>query len=401
MHIANLWPLARLDARAEPDGPSAARAAAFGLAAAMHASIREVPRERWEALAPGSAFGWAFHAACEDAAPRGFELSHLTVSSGDALWAAAPVFRVPYRVDMSFGPAVQAIGTWIHRRAPRLVSVPMIGLGSPLSDTCELRVAAGLDAGQRAAAVRAVLDTLVRSARERKIDLVAIKDATPELDTWVGPHLAETGFSRVPSLPVATLDVPFRSLDEYFESLSASMRSDLRRKQRQSKNSVTLESVASAAGLEAELSAMSEETHRRGAGDYGGFDTLSPGYVPRVMEAGQGTARLRLGRVDGRLASFSLFFVEPGRVVAQQIGMHYPLARDHNLYFLHWLDLVGFCIAQGIPRLEFGQTSYAVKRRLGCRLEPRWAYVRHRVDAINRVVKWIVPRASFGGSEPA
>ncbi len=399
MLIANLLPLPRLDARAEPHHPPAARALAP--TAAVHASIREVPRERWEAMAPGSAFGWAFHAACENAAPQGFGLSHLTVSSGDALWAAVPVFRVPYRVDMSFGSRMQAVGNWIYRRAPRLVSVPMIGLGSPLSDACELRIAAGLDAGQRATAVRAVLDMIVKTARERKIDLIAIKDATPELDSWLQPHLAETGFSRLPSLPVATLDVPFRSLDEYFESLSASMRSDLRRKQRQSKDSVTLETVVSAAGLEAELSAMSEETHRHGAGDYGGFDTLSPGYVPRVLEAGEGTARLRLGRVNGRLASFSLFFVEPGRVVAQQIGMHYPLARDHNLYFLHWLDLVGFCIAERIPRLEFGQTSYAVKRRLGCRLEPRWAYVRHRIDAINRVVRWVVPRVSFGSSEPA
>ncbi len=60
------------------------------------------------------------------------------------------------------------------------------------------------------------------------VRVLALKDVTDDDSHWAKGILKKHQFSAIPSLPVATLDLPFSSMDEYLASLSANMRKDLR-----------------------------------------------------------------------------------------------------------------------------------------------------------------------------
>jgi hypothetical protein len=106
-----------------------------------------------------------------------------------------------------------------------------------------------------------------------------------------------------------------------------------------------------------------------------------------------------LGWVGNELASFSLFLLDPDCAYAYRIGMRYPLAREHNLYFLNWMMMVRMCIDHGIRRLEMGQTCYLQKQRLGCRVERSWVYLRHQSPPINAIMKRLAPLVGFDQME--
>ncbi len=91
-----------------------------------------------------------------------------------------------------------------------------------------------------------------------------------------------------------------------------------------------------------------------------------------------GTAQLMLCRVEGKLATFNIFLIEPDRIIGKYVGMRYPLAREHNLYFVNWMATARLAMERGIPWLQTGHTSYQQKVRLGCKLKRSWVYFKYR-----------------------
>jgi hypothetical protein len=111
-------------------------------------------------------------------------------------------------------------------------------------------------------------------------------------------------------------------------------------------------------------------------------------------------AQLMLCWQDEELLSFQLFLVGHKRVLAKQIGMKYPQARELNLYFVNWLKLIEFAIEHRIPCVEMGATTYATKILFGGYLERRWLHFRFRSGLWNRVVDPLVPLFDFEKNDP-
>ena len=80
--------------------------------------------------------------------------------------------------------------------------------------------------------------------------------------------------------------------------------------------------------------------------------------------------------------------------------MRYPLAREHNIYFLTWMMMVRRCIEMRIPWLQMGQTTYVQKVRLGCKLKRSWVYFKHLNPLINAAFKLAGPRIAFDQMDP-
>lgn len=358
-----------------------------------------MPRAAWERLAPGRAEGWAYFGACERAMPDGFTASAMGAYAGDRLLAAAPLFRTDYRLDLSLEGVLKPAAAWLHRTAPSLVTVPVLGMGSPLTEECPLLLDPALAPAERADAVRTLLEGLEAQAAAKAIPLLALKDLTDRDATWAGSLLAAAGFTRVATLPVATLYLPFRSEGEYLASLSPSMRSDLRKKMRQAAG-VHIEIRDGIEGLEDEIAALFAETKANRKADYGAFDEVPESYFSEVMQAMPGKAQLMLARVDGTLASFNIYLLDRERLIAKYIGMRYPLARRHNLYFVNWMATVRLCIERGIPWLQTGHTSYRQKVRLGCRLKRSWVCFKYRHPLINPLFRLIGPMMAFDRMDP-
>jgi predicted N-acyltransferase len=362
-------------------------------------SITGIAREDWDRLFPDHAEGWDYFRACEQAVPEGFEASAMTAYSGASLVAAVPLFRTDYRLDLSLEGALKPALEWVHRNASKLVAVPVLGMGSPLTEECPIGFPPGLKVHERVAAFEALLRGMSDHAAENKIPLLALKDITDCDAMWAAEPLERLGFTGVATLPLATLHLPFKSEDEYLASLSPSMRSDLRKKMRRASN-VKFEFRDSIADIEDEIAALFEETRANSKVDYGSFDEVPATYFREVMRNCPGKADVMLASVDGQLVSFNISLAEPGRLLAKYIGMRYPAAREHNLYFLNWMAMVRHCIERGIPWMQVGHTSYRQKTRLGCKLKRSWIYFKHRNLLINPLFKAFGPKMAFDKMDP-
>ena len=138
---------------------------------------------------------------------------------------------------------------------------------------------------------------------------------------------------------MAVLDLPFKTEAEYIASLSANMRSNLRRKLKLAAK-VQVEICTDITKVEAELLALRRHTQENAKANYGDFEELAPGYFRAVMEQLGDDARLLLYRVEGELIGFSLVLLGAHELIYKYTGMRYPAATDHGVYFLNWMVMV-------------------------------------------------------------
>jgi Acetyltransferase (GNAT) domain len=392
-------------ANAEPNaGSRAARSPTVETGQpALHAralpGVRSISRDVWSSLFPGDAEGWDYYVACETSPPPAFSFAAIAVTSGDRILAAAPTFRVTYRLDTSIQGAWRPLGEWMQRHVPRLVNLPLVGLGSPLADRCHVGFAPDLSAAGRREAMRALLDGLDAYAASDNVSILAIKDLTQETLAYAEAALKAGRFTCVSSLPVAILDLAFESEEAYLASLSAATRKDIRRKLKGAKE-VRVERRSTIAGIEQEIVALYDETRHQSEFDYGDFEKLSPDYFRDVLANLGDRSIVMLYWLGERLIGFNLLLIGADRVIDKFIGMRYPLAREHNLYVLSWMTNVRFCLERGITKLQTGQTAYAAKLRFGSRLEKSWMCFKHRGRVINSIFRTFGPLLAFDRMDP-
>ena len=361
--------------------------------------VGAIPEQDWHRFFPGDAEAWAYYRAIEASPPPGFSFEAIGVRRGNILVAAAPLFRVTYRLDTPLQGRWRPIGDWLFRHAPRLVGLPVMGLGSPMADRCHLGLDPDLTLDERTLVIAALLDGLDRYATAERVPLLAIKDLIEAQAETLHGAIAKAGFSRIAGLPVCVLDLPFASENEYIQSLSANNRSTLRRKIK-SAAKVDVAIVRSIEGMEDELFDLYEETRRNSRFDYGDFEQLTPAYFRDVVTALGEKAAVITCRVGGRLLAFKLMFIEDTRVIDKYWGMRYPVGRDHNLFFVAWIEAVRFCLSNGKTSLQSGQTAYAQKVKLGSHLDKLWVYFRHRGRVANWIFQKFAPLIAFDKMDP-
>jgi hypothetical protein len=361
-------------------------------------SVGDIPRADWERLLPGEPENWDFYSAAGAVPPPGFKLGAIAAYSRGKIVAAAPLFRTRYRIDTPLQGRLRQLSDWIYERWPRLLSFLVIGIGSPMSDNCALGFASGLTEADCALIFDSLLQHLGVLARSSRSALIAVKSLDRSAEVLEEP-LSRNGYKCVTSVPLAMLDLPYRSLDHYLDSLPRKTGSYLRRKMRSAKD-VRIEYRSSISGLEAQIAELFANTLKQSKVDYGDFEKLDPDYFPTVVHGMGDRARLMLCWQGDELLSFQLFLVGRDRVLAKQIGMRYPQARDLNLYFVNWLKLIEFAIEHRIPSVEMGATTYATKLLFGGYLERRWLHFRFRGALPNRVLEPVAPLFDFEKNDP-
>lgn len=364
----------------------------------IYPSIAGVPRADWERMLPGEPESWDYYRAVEDVPPSAFKLGAVAALDGDQVVAAAPLFRVAYRIDTPLQGRLRQIGQWVFERVPRLVSLPVIGMGSPMSDNCTIGFAPGLSDAQRNQAFDAMLARIEAAAAEEKSALIAVKSVDEQAEK-LQPSFAAHGYNRVTSVPLVMLELPFESLEAYLASLPGKTRGYLKRKMRAGAQ-VRTEYRTSLDGLEMQVFGMFQDTLKQSKVDYGEFEQLAPDYFPRVLAGLGERAQLALSWHGQDLIGFQLSLIGERRIVTKHIGMTYPQAREFNLYFLNWMQLIEFAIGRGIPSVEMGATTYATKLLFGGQLARRWLYFRFRGEIANRVLRPLAPLFDFERNDP-
>jgi len=361
--------------------------------ATLHSSIEAIPREVWDGMLAGDSESYEFYRAIEPTPPPGFRLGAISVSKGDRKLAVAPIFQVNYRLDTPLQGGLRRITNWVHTRMPGLMSLSVIGIGSPMSDNCTIGFLPELDSGERALVFGAMLDRLKQEARAHRISLLAIK-GLGRLARELGQILGEHGYLHATTVPVAMLPLPFDTFDAWLNSLPKKERIYFRKKLKSAAD-LRIEYRTSIKGLEPQIVALFEATLAQSNVDYGDFEKLDAGYFSNVVDClGEGMQMMLCWKGD-ELISFQLCLIGRDCIINKQLGMKYPEAREHNLFFVNWLMLVRYAIEKGVGLIEMGATTYATKLLFGGHLERRWLYFRCRWKIATAVIKPFLRFADF------
>jgi predicted N-acyltransferase len=369
------------------------------LSARYYTSVQTAGEAAWNRLLPGKGEDWAYLAALETVPPPGFKLGAMLTERAGALAAVAPVFRTSYRFDTSFQGRLRQATDRLYRAVPKAVSMDMLSLGSPLADASLIGFAPELDTAARADALNRMLQSLEDEARREGVPLVAAK-GLDDAEAAIFDHLfAQRGYRRVTTLPNVVLDLPFASVEEYLASLQEGTARYLKRKWR-SASKIRIEYRTSIGDVQHRVNELYRATLAQSRWDYGAFGPLHPDYFETVLREQKDRARLMLCWSGDELLSFQLFLAGQDAVPAKGIGMSYPKAREHNLYFINWKEMIEFCIARGIPRISMAGTTYATKLMMGGRLCRQHVYFRFTSDLLNRLLPHLAPMFDFEANDP-
>lgn len=361
--------------------------------------IADIPAPDWDACLPDEVENHAYYVACEGLSDLRFKMGAVRVFSGNSTLAVAPFICLDYRLHTSLKGLARATTDRLIRLTPKLLTLRALALGSPFAERCHLGVAAGLSAKDQQMAVTLLMQTLTVHGQSVGAGLVGIKDLAAPDEAVHASSLRQLGFARMASLPVAITDLPYQTLDNYLASLSTKLREHMRRRNRR-RAAVRFELRENILGLEAEIHALYCSTQAQSGEDYGDMEHLPPDYFGAVQRALPGRALFALYWVGPTLVAFNLLLIEKNRVIDKYLGMKYPVAREHNLYYLRWMDAVNYCISHNIGCLQDGQTAYREKLRLGARLVPSGIWFKHKNPFINFLLRKFSPFLAFDRADP-
>ncbi len=348
-------------------------------------SIHRISRTDWAQLESDELEGFDYYAAIEDAELPGIEPRYYMIRHGQRLVAVAPGYRHQIKLN-------QVLDGWPRRLLGRL-TVPILAVGSPVTETCSIACAADWLA-RTPELVRALSAELRRQSRLEGAWLYLFKDVAEECRS-LHVTLEHLGFSRVAGMPRTFLPLPYAALDGYFASLGRVTRKGLKRKLN-TRSDLRIEARQhQVEDVLDRMLALYDDTVARSGEE---IEPLTAQYFRAVMATLGERATCYLFWSGETLIGFNLLLGNSARQIDKVFACDGVLAREHNLYHRSWLAHVQRCIALGIPAFEASQAAYGEKLRLGCRLLANDHYVRHRNALVSRLLGWIVRRMGLNQS---
>ena len=356
----------------------------------IHEDIRRIPAAEWDGLVPPGD-GLARHrfvALCQESGVEEARYTHVVVRRGGRPVAVAPLFRMEVSLDLLSGSGLRRVARWGRTVRPGFLRVPVLFCGTPVSlGQSHLRAADGVDRREIAGEVAAVMEEI---AEREGIDLLCIKElADSEANEWRG--FEEHGFRRFPSLPYAVLDLRWESLAEYAADLRSGYRRQLRATLALRDEGFDVRRVADPAAFMGETyrlygNVIERAEHR--------LETLGERFFGLVAERYAGELDLLAVERAGRPVATALVLRDGDAYRFLLAGLDYERG-GARAYPLLLVEVLWEAILRGAETLHLGQTSEALKTRLGARLEPRHLLVRHRGGMGRRVIDaagpWLFP----------
>ena len=350
-------------------------------------SLAEVSRASWDGLFANLPERYDYLAAVEAAGLPGFRWRYVLVSEGEALLAAAPAFLTEYGLETTLAGAGRRVMERLRRVAPGALTLRLACIGSPCATTASLGFAPGLAEPQRPAVLRQLLEAFEGEALKQGCGLFALKDvAAPDravMDVAAGP----LGYRAIASLPIASLDIDFATLDDYLGRLSSSARKDMRRKLRALAH-IRIELRSNIDDVLARVMALYEETRARAEMS---FEHLTADYFSGVPRQMGDRAFWVLYFQDDALLGANLLLQDGAILLDKYFLMDAERGRPLNLYFLSWFTNVRLCLERGLTCYQSGQAAYDNKLRLGSRLTRTSIYFRHRNRVVNGAMQLLAP----------
>jgi hypothetical protein len=286
--------------------------------------------------------------------------------------------------------AIQAV----RRCRPGALRVPVLFCGLPVSfgQPC-LRLAPW--AG-REAVCRALAETMEHIAGATATPLLCLKEFDPDGAAPVEP-VCRHGFFRALSLPSCSLPLGWGSFSSYLRAMTAGYRRQVRSTWRARKAAGLrirlLDGFAREGGA---IFALYEQVIRRAPFR---LETLNRAFLDGLDTGLGNQSRAILVEREGRLLAAAVMLFTPGVATFLLAGLDYGASRQWQVYQNLLMEVVAEAIGSGAARLELGQTSYALKSRMGAVEVPRFLFLRHRHSVgqflLRRSARFLFPEQDY------
>ena len=320
--------------------------------------------------------------------PDGFGPLH-TAGHGHEVPAFVARFNLLTSADAELKQRVRALP--LYKRWAKLLSPQAAFVGTTVSEYALLpRQAPARD-----------LPLLWRKSWGHKHALLIVKDipsVSPLLSARenaradeLAAACVEQGFLLLEGQALAYVPIDFPDVAGYLASLTAGRRKNLRRKLR-SLDALDVDRVNTGSSVfddERVIDAYYALYVAVHAQSEVQFDRLTRSFVAAVLRDPDSagvvfTYRLRVDP-DASLIGWNLCYVVGGKLIDKYIGLAYPVARDHNLYFVSWVLNLEFAVERGLSHYVAGWTDPQVKAQLGA----RFTFTRHAVYIRNPLLRAI------------
>jgi predicted N-acyltransferase len=353
------------------------------MTAALPLRIRQVARlddvsaEEWDGVAAPRDVQTThrFVKLCQDSGIEGADYRHLLAYGADGgLVAVATLSHMTVSLDLLSPRSVRAAIRGLRRVRPGLLRLPVVIGGLPVSfgRSC-LAIRSCVDAETVVAAIAGAAEGF---AVEKGASLVCFKEFTPEEDQRLG-SLVRRGYVRAASLPSCSVaELSWPSFGAYLAAMRAGYRRQaLATLRRREAAHLTVRTVDDFGEWCPRLFALYEQVMERAEFR---LERLNLEFFRRLNRDLPGESAALLLESDGALVAAAVVLKGGGGFTFLLAGLDYERHRSCQAYPNLVLGVVAEAIRSGARRLELGQTSYALKGRLGGSLVPRTLYLRSR-----------------------
>ncbi len=245
----------------------------------------------------------------------------------------------------------------------------------------------------------AVADALYRLRRADRLfgdtDLVMLKDIPNECAEGI-EALQRFSYRELETEPNMVLEISpaWKSYDDYLASLTSSYRKSARKIVKEVEAGggrverlTTDEIVNHAATIYGLYTQVHERQKLR-------FITLSPKFIPALAATFGADFRCNVIRKNDQMLGFVTTLKDGNTAVGYYIGFDSAANSEMPIYFRLLQTVIEDAIALGCERLSLGRTALEPKARLGAKAEPMSVWLRHRIPAMNLIVRALLQTIS-------
>ncbi|HKY29773.1 MAG TPA: GNAT family N-acetyltransferase [Pyrinomonadaceae bacterium] len=341
----------------------------------VYRDIDEIDAAEWDALLGPEdlLMSHRFIRACQQARIENAEFWHLVIKKDDAVVGIATLHRIIVNLELLSNGLTRKLVRVMKSVWPNFFRLPVLFCGLPISSAqpC-LKISSEVDFNH---AFGAVIEVMERIAASTSTRLLCFKEFTPEESEQMDFALSR-GYFRAFSLPSCSIALPFDSFFSYLASMKSSYRRQVQSTLRARRETGLRVRHLDAADAQVEtIFALYSQTIRRAQQR---LETLNAEFFRLLDICLRNQAKVVLIELDGRPLAMAVMLFAGNVATFLFAGMEDERKPEWQLYQNLLLDVVASAIDAGATRLELGQTSYAMKSRMGAEESPRYLYLRYR-----------------------
>jgi hypothetical protein len=347
--------------------------------------IDQIPPAMWDALLDDNDLqaSHSFVRICQRSGVEDAEYRHILLARDGRTLGIATLCRVEVRVELLAGPGLRRPVIAARRVLPRLLRVPVILCGLPVSfgQSC-VRIAPGEDASPLLARFA---DEAERFAESAGAGFICFKEMS-STEAQFADGLGDFGYFRVPSLPSCHLELPFDDMKGFSDAMRSGYRRQFRDTERERiANRLRVHRIDDWDSLESTLFELYEQVMDRAKYQ---MERLNEAFFRELRIAfGDRCRVLTVKGEGGDVLAFALMLHGKLRSTFLVAGIRYSAPGALAAYRLVVTESIADSLRHGASSLEMGQASYGIKTRLGAQPTARYLYVRHRNPLVHRLVR--------------